>query len=314
MKTSTVIRNEVTPLLYDLIGRLISMIPWPERRDAMGDVIISLLDGKPRIAEEVFGWNRKTAEWGINEFRTQILCLNDLSSIKKPYASEKNPKRLSDIVEIMEPHSQSESHLRTTLLYTDMTAKAVYEALLQKGWSEEALPTLRTISNLLDRHGYRLRTVEKVQKKIAETDAIFEKVKEIKSLADAAPEMVILSMDTKATLNIFDISRNGKSRGLKPVKAWDHDMRTKEKLVLGGILEPVSGKAFLFFTDSYKTSDFRVDGLFLWWNQRKKELSFVTRIVINLDNGPECSGLCYPFLLRMTEFVDVTRLTVHLIE
>ncbi|HIE01620.1 MAG TPA: transposase [Thiotrichaceae bacterium] len=165
MKTSTVIRNEVTPLLYDLIGRLISMIPWPERRDAMGDVIISLLDGKPRIAEEVFGWNRKTAEWGINEFRTQILCLNDLSSIKKPYASEKNPKRLSDIVEIMEPHSQSESHLRTTLLYTDMTAKAVYEALLQKGWSEEALPTLRTISNLLVRHGYRLRTVEKVKKK-----------------------------------------------------------------------------------------------------------------------------------------------------
>jgi len=126
--------------------------------------------------------------------------------------------------------------------------------------------------------------------------------------------MVRQSQDTKATLNIFDISRNGKSRGLKPVKAWDHDMRTKEKLVLGGILEPVSGKAFLFFTDSYKTSDFRVDGLFLWWNQRKKELYFVTRIVINLDNGPECSGLCYPFLLRMTEFVDVTRLTVHLIE
>jgi len=127
--------------------------------------------------------------------------------------------------------------------------------------------------------------------------------------------MVRQSQDTKATLNIFDISINGKSRGLKPVKAWDHDMRTKEKLVLGGILEPVSEwQSFSIFTDSYKTSDFRVDGLFLWWNQRKKELSFVTRIVINLDNGPECSGLCYPFLLRMTEFVDVTRLTVHLIE
>ena len=91
-------------------------------------------------------------------------------------------------------------------------------------------------------------------------------------------------------------------------------MRTKEKLVLGGILEPVSGKAFLFFTDSYKTSDFMVDGLFFWWNQRKQELSEVKRIVINLDNGPECSGRRTQFLLRMTEFVDVTRLTVHLIE
>jgi hypothetical protein len=48
-----------------------------------------------------------------------------------------------------------------------MTAKAVYNALLQKGWTEERLPTMRTISNILERHDYRLRTVEKtkVQKK-----------------------------------------------------------------------------------------------------------------------------------------------------
>jgi hypothetical protein len=138
-----------------------------KKDSAMGDVIISLLDGKPRIAEDVFGWNRKTALLGLKESRTQILCFNDLSKRRKPYAEEKNQKLLSDIVEIIEPHSQSESHLRTTLLYTDMTAKAVFEALLQNGWSKEALPTLRTISNILDRHGYRLRTVEKtkVQKK-----------------------------------------------------------------------------------------------------------------------------------------------------
>jgi phenylalanyl-tRNA synthetase beta subunit len=32
---------------------------------------------------------------------------------------------LADIIEIMNPYSQAESHLRTTLLYTNMTAKAV---------------------------------------------------------------------------------------------------------------------------------------------------------------------------------------------
>lgn len=151
----------------ELIARLVDLIPWPVRRSAMGDVVETILDGKSRVAEDVFGWNRSTVALGINEFRTKIVCVNDISSRRKPKTEEKNPKLLSDIIEIMNPQSQAESHLRTTLLYTNMTAKAVYEALLEKGWSEETLPTRQTISNLLDRHNYRLRSVAKarVQKK-----------------------------------------------------------------------------------------------------------------------------------------------------
>jgi len=40
-------------------------------------------------------------------------------------------------------------------------------------------------------------------------------------------------------------------------------MQPKEKLVPGGILEPVSGTAFLFFGASNKTDDSMVDGLLL---------------------------------------------------
>jgi len=167
MKTSTLIRNEVSRQMVDLIARLVDLIPWPVRRSAMGDVTMSLLDAKPRVAEDVFGWSRATVELGMNEFRTKILCANDLSTRQKPKAEDKDPRLLADIIEIMDPHSQAEPRLRTTLLYTNMTAKAVYNALVQKGWPEEALPTVRTISNLLDRHNYRLRTVAKtkVQKK-----------------------------------------------------------------------------------------------------------------------------------------------------
>ncbi|MCP4148196.1 MAG: transposase [bacterium] len=163
MKTPTVVRNRVTPQMVELIDRLVCMIPWPDKRAAMGDVVISLLDGKPRVAEDVFGWNRNTTGLGMNEFRTKMVCVNDLSDRRKPKTEEKKPELLADIVEIMEPHCQSESHLRTTLLYTNMTAKAVYDALLDKGWSEETLPTHRTISNILNRHNYRLREVEKTQ-------------------------------------------------------------------------------------------------------------------------------------------------------
>jgi len=131
--------------------------------------------------------------------------------------------------------------------------------------------------------------------------------------ADADPETMRISIDTKATVNLGEYSRGGRSRGVKAVKALDHDMRPKEKLVPGGILEPVTGKSFLFFGTSYKTSDFMVDGLFLWWEERKQELFGLKNLVINADNGPECSGHRTQFLLRLTEFVDTTGLSVRII-
>jgi hypothetical protein len=167
MKTSTLVRNGISPELVGLVTRLVELIPWPVRRSAMGDVTLVLLDGKHRVAEDVFGWGRSVVAVGINEFKTGISCVNDITQRLKPKTEEKNPELLAEIRTIMEPHSESESHLRTTLLYTNMTAKAVYNALVEKGWAAASLPTVRTISNILIRHDYRLRTVAKtkVQKK-----------------------------------------------------------------------------------------------------------------------------------------------------
>lgn len=167
MKKSTVDQNGVSERIVTLIKFLVDLIPWPIRRSAMGYVALAILDGKSRVAEKVFGWGRATVALGINEYRTKILCINDLSQRQRPKAEDKNPRLLADIVEIMTPCSEAESSLRTTIAYTDLTAKAVYRLLLEKGWSEEDLPTERTISNILNRHEYRLRTVakSKVQKK-----------------------------------------------------------------------------------------------------------------------------------------------------
>ena len=67
------------------------------------------------------------------------------------------------------------------------------------------------------------------------------------ALADADPETMRISIDTKATVNVGEYSRGGRSRGIEAVKALDHDMCPKEKLVPGGILEPVTGKVVLVF-------------------------------------------------------------------
>lgn len=167
MKTSTLDRKGVSTELVTLISRLVDLIPWPVRRRAMGDVTLALLDGKHRVAEDVFGWGRAIVQVGINEYQTGISCVNDISMRLKPKTEDKRPELFAEIQNIMEPDSEAESHLRTTLLYTNMTAKAVYDALVEKGWSTESLPTVRTISNILIRNEYRLRTVAKtkVQKK-----------------------------------------------------------------------------------------------------------------------------------------------------
>ena len=133
------------------------------------------------------------------------------------------------------------------------------------------------------------------------------------SAADADPHSMRISIDTKAVINIGPYSRGGLSRGLRPVAAADHDMMTKQKLVPGGILEMGSGKPFLFFTESCKTSDFMVDGIELWWRENQGRMDGIKQLVVNMDNGPECSGHRSQFLRRMVDFADREQLDVRLI-
>jgi hypothetical protein len=167
MKTSTLEKNGVPDGVVETISLLMARIPWPERRLAMAEVTQHLLDGKPRVAEYVFGWGRETVKTGLEELRTGVTHVNPLSKRRKPKTEEKYPQLVEDIRVLVEPHSQAESHLRTALAYTNITAAAVRNALLKKGWAEETLPKVRTISNILNRMDYRLRLVAKmkVQKK-----------------------------------------------------------------------------------------------------------------------------------------------------
>jgi transposase len=144
------------------------------------------------------------------------------------------------------------------------------------------------------------------------TDLIFENIRAVNAEADGASDTVRISLDTKATVNIGEFSRHGKSRGLEAVKAIDHDMMTKVKVVPGGILETATGQPFVFFTGSSKTSDFIADGIDLWWKNRAEKSKHIKRIVINLDNGPECNGRRSQFLHRMVQFADSKGIEIRL--
>ena len=134
----------------------------------------------------------------------------------------------------------------------------------------------------------------------------------VNAAADVAPASLRISVDTKAAVVLGDYSRGGKARGLEAVRALDHDLATKEKLVPVGVLEVQSGQLELALGTSHKTSDLLADTLEGWWRRRGPALSHVKELVINADNGPESNGKRSQFLARLVAFADTSGLRIRL--
>jgi transposase len=117
---------------------------------------------------------------------------------------------------------------------------------------------------------------------------------------------------------VGDYSRSGQARGPEPVKALDHDMSPKAALVPFGILEISRGRVpinqpWVIFGHSKQTSDFIGDAVESWWDERKTVHPHVTKIHIELDNGPEISSSRTQFMKRLVEFADRQQLKLELV-
>jgi Rhodopirellula transposase DDE domain len=119
-------------------------------------------------------------------------------------------------------------------------------------------------------------------------------------------------MDCKATVNIGDYARGGKTRGNQ--YASDHDMGCEEKYIPCGIVDEDSGALQISFGSSHKTSDFIVDTVQQWWATLSLlQQQQTQQIQLKIDNGPESSGVRTQFLKRMVDFVDEIGKSIHLI-
>lgn len=286
-----------------------------KRRAFQAQVAIDYLNSNSRLAEKTFGWDRKTVALGLNEYRTGIVCVDNFKARGNKKTEAKKPQLEADIVSLAEPKSQTDPKFQTAFKYTRITAKGMREALVaDKGWKAEDLPCAKTIGNILNRLGYRLRRVQKAKplKKIKETDAIFGNLDAVNRASDSREDSLRISIDTKAKVDLCDSSRGGTSRCKKAVQADDHDLGDKSKLVPLGILEVMSGLLTIIFGVSFETSDFIVDGLEHWWERNKDKYHHIKQLVINLDNGPHNSSHRTQFMKRLTELADKHDLEVVL--
>jgi hypothetical protein len=90
----------------------------------------------------------------------------------------------------------------------------VRTALLEKGYTDDELPSERTLRDILNRMNYRLKRIQKGKplKKTEHTDAIFENVKAVRSKAADDPQTLEISVDSKAKVKLGEYSQGGKSQ------------------------------------------------------------------------------------------------------
>jgi hypothetical protein len=132
---------------------------------------------------------------------------------RKPW-EEQHPQLAVDIRLIVEPHTHTDPELKTDRLYTNMSAGEVRTALRGKGYSDDELPSERTLRDILNRMNYRLKRIQKGKplKKTEHTDAIFDNVKSVRSAAADDPQSLEISVDTKAKVKLGEYSLGGKNK------------------------------------------------------------------------------------------------------
>ena len=150
------------------------------RRAFQAEMALKYCGGSARRAETIWGWNREAVEVGLAEHRTGLRCLGAQPAFsgRKRWEAQ-YPEAATALRQLAEAHAQQDPTFRTTLAYPRLTAKAALGALRAQGVAADHLPAPSTMAAVLNRMGYRLRKVLKAkpQKKLKETDAIFDNIK-----------------------------------------------------------------------------------------------------------------------------------------
>ena len=157
-----------------------SQLTGPKIRAFEAEMTLKYCEGNALMAEAIFGWGRQTVALGLGERRTGILCLGAQAAFSgRKRWEEQHPQVAQALRQLAEAHAQQDPTFRTCLTYTRLTAQAALEALRDQRYGAEQLPSPSTMAAVLNRMGFRLRKVVKAkpQKKIKETDAIFDNIK-----------------------------------------------------------------------------------------------------------------------------------------
>lgn len=311
MRTASL--TQLTDSLKSLYLKTAQKLKGSDRRQFMAEVVKGLGLGGQSLAERELGWNRRTIRKGMRELTSGQPIEDGYNRSGRKRIETKLPHLLEDIRALVDPQAQTDPSFKSTRLYTRMSAAEVRHQLIeQKGYQDEVLPSAETIRRRLNEMGYSLKRVVKAkpQKRIPETDAIFEQIHHVNQQADADPYTLRLSIDAKVAVKVGEFDRGGKTR--IPTVALDHHFDATTTLTPYGIFLPEFNELYLFFVASKLTADCIVELIEQWWEQVKDRFAHIRKLVINQDNGPENHSRRTQFMHRIVAFAQQSQLNLQL--
>jgi len=155
---------ELTASLKEHFRKTANKLKGSDRRKYMAEVS-QQLDSQRQTSREM-GWNRDTIRKGLRELKSGCDCIDAYNARGRKRAEDHLPDLLNDIKSIVDSQSQTDPSFKSTRLYTRLSAKEVRNQLIkQKGYTDEELPTVRTLSSRLNELGYHLKKVQKSKPK-----------------------------------------------------------------------------------------------------------------------------------------------------
>ena len=155
---------EFTDSLKALFVETARSLKGSSRRLFMARTVKELGPGGQRRAERDLGWSRVTIRKGTHELESGFQCLDAFSARGRKRVEAHLPHLLSDIKALVDSQRQTDPRFRTARLYTRLSAAEVRRQLIaQKGSTDDALPTVQTLTTKLNALGYYPKKVAKSQ-------------------------------------------------------------------------------------------------------------------------------------------------------
>lgn len=153
---------ELNPDLKKLFIDTAKKLKGCQRRLFMAEVVQTFGRGGQSLAQRELGWNRGTIRKATRELDSGQPIEDNFSARGRKPAEYHLPHLLQDIQSIVEQQSQTDPTFRTTRLYTRLSAAEVRRQLvLQKGYTDQEVPSQETIRVKLNALDYKLRPVKK---------------------------------------------------------------------------------------------------------------------------------------------------------
>lgn len=134
------------------------------RRKYMAEVAQKI--GSERKAARALGWGRTTIRKGQGELTSGLDQIDAFHDRGRKRSEAHLPNLRADVQAIVEGQSQTDPTFKSTRLYTRLSANEVRQQLIkEKGYTDEQLPTRRTLASRLNEWGYHLKKVRKSKPK-----------------------------------------------------------------------------------------------------------------------------------------------------